>query len=236
MTMDDIIDDLLDELRPLSFRPPITHVYNPLEYARAAYTRYIRLYGNCPKEVILLGMNPGPWGMAQTGVPFGEIRAVKEWLCIEAPVGTPSRLHPKRPVHGFKCSRSEVSGKRLWGWARETFGTPERFFSRFFVANYCPLLFLEASGRNRTPDKLPTAERGILFAACDKALRRAIRLMEPRFVVGVGQFASERARQALSELDLIIGTITHPSPANPKANRGWDTQITQELTRLGIQI
>ena len=236
MTMDDIIDDLLDELRPLRFSSPITHVYNPLEYARAPYTHYLSLYGRCPKEVILLGMNPGPWGMAQTGVPFGEIRAVKEWLCIEAPVGTPSHLHPKRPVHGFKCSRSEVSGKRLWGWARETFRTPDRFFSRFFVANYCPLLFLEASGRNRTPDKLPAAERGILFSACDQALRRAVQLMEPRFVVGVGQFASERARQALSGLDLVIGTITHPSPANPKANRGWGTLVTQELARLGIQI
>jgi single-strand selective monofunctional uracil DNA glycosylase len=236
MIMDDIIDDLLDELRPLRFSSPITHVYNPLEYARAPYTRYLSLFGKCPKEVILLGMNPGPWGMAQTGVPFGEIRAVKEWLCIEAPVGTPSRLHPKRPVHGFKCSRSEVSGKRLWGWARETFGTPKRFFSLFFVANYCPLLFLEASGRNRTPDKLPAAERGILFTACDQALRHVVQLMEPRFVVGVGQFASERARQTLSGLDLVIGTITHPSPANPKANRGWGTLVTRELTRLGIQI
>ena len=236
MIMDDITDDLLDELRPLRFCPPTTHVYNPLQYARAAYTRYLSLYGNCPKEVILLGINPGPWGMAQTGVPFGEIRAVKEWLRIEAPVETPSRIHPKRPVHGFSCSRSEVSGKRLWGWARETFGTPERFFSRFFVANYCPLLFLEASGRNRTPDKLPAAERGILFTACDQALRRAVQLMEPRFVVGVGQFASEPARQALSGLDLVIGTITHPSPANPKANQGWGTLVTQELAEIGIHI
>jgi single-strand selective monofunctional uracil DNA glycosylase len=236
MIMDDITDDLLDELRPLRFCPPTAHVYNPLEYARAPYTHYLKLYGRRPEEVILLGMNPGPWGMAQTGVPFGEIRTVKEWLRIEAPVGTPSRIHPRRPVHGFSCSRSEVSGKRLWGWARETLKTPERFFSRFFVANYCPLLFLEASGRNRTPDKLPAAERGILFTACDRALRRAVQLMEPRFVVGVGQFASERARQALSGFDLVIGTITHPSPANPKANRGWGTLITQELAEIGIHL
>ena len=236
MIMNDITDDLLDELRPLRFPPPITHVYNPFEYARAPYTQYLSFYGRRPKEVILLGMNPGPWGMAQTGVPFGEIRAVKEWLRIEAPVGTPSRIHPKRPVHGFSCSRSEVSGKRLWGWASETFGTPERFFSRFFVANYCPLLFLEASGRNRTPDKLPAAQREILFPACDRALRRAVQHMEPRFVVGVGQFASARARQALTGLDSVIGTITHPSPANPKANRGWAALVTQELAEIGIQI
>ena len=62
-------------------------------------------------------------------------------------------------VLGFECRRSEVSGARLWGWARDRFGTPQRFFERFFVANYCPLAFMEASGANRTPDKLSAAEQ-----------------------------------------------------------------------------
>jgi hypothetical protein len=147
MIMDDIIDDLLDELRPLRFSSPITHVYNPLEYARAPYTDYLSLYGRCPKEVILLGMNPGPWGMAQTGVPFGEIRAVKEWLCIEAPVGTPSRLHPKRPVHGFKCSRSEVSGKRLWGEGNLRDTCP------IFLPLFCGKLLSLALPRGKWPEQ-----------------------------------------------------------------------------------
>jgi len=42
-------------------------------------------------------MNPGPWGMAQTGVPFGEINAVKDWLGINAEVDKPQKQHPKRP-------------------------------------------------------------------------------------------------------------------------------------------
>jgi len=234
--LDTIIDDLLDDLRPLRFNPPISHVYNPLEYARAPYVQYFNRYASRPKEVVLLGMNPGPWGMAQTGVPFGEVSAVKEWLHIEAPVNAPLEMHPKRPVAGFACSRSEVSGKRLWGWARNTFGTPERFFSRFFVANYCPLLFIEASGRNRTPDNLPVADQRPLLAACDRALRRTIQWMQPRFVVGIGRFAAKQAHRALSDLDVIVGTITHPSPANPKANRGWDSLIVKELAAMGIQL
>lgn len=234
--LDTIIDDLLDDLRPLRFSPPISHVYNPLEYARAPYAQYFSRYAGRPKEVVLLGMNPGPWGMAQTGVPFGEVSAVKEWLHIEAPVNTPPEMHPKRPVAGFACSRSEVSGKRLWGWARNTFGTPERFFSRFFVANYCPLLFIEASGRNRTPDNLPVADQRPLLAACDRALRRTIQWIQPRFVVGIGHYAAERAHRALSDFDVIMGTITHPSPANPKANRGWDSLIVKELVAMGIQL
>jgi single-strand selective monofunctional uracil DNA glycosylase len=231
-----ITDALLRDLAHLRFGAPVTHVYNPLQYARNPYEEYLRRYAGRPKETVLLGMNPGPWGMAQTGVPFGTVPAVKEWLGIEAAVGTPSRVHPKRPVQGFNCPRSEMSGNRLWGWAKNTFGTPERFFARFLVLNYCPLLFIEASGRNRTPDKLPAAERAPLFAACDRALVATIEWLEPRHIVGVGRFAQQRARIALSGRQLSIGSITHPSPANPRANKNWDVLVADELHRLGIDV
>jgi len=154
-----IIDDLLDDLKALRFGAPVTHVYNPLEYARKPYSEYCKRYGRPAKEIVLVGMNPGPWGMAQTGIPFGEVSAVKEWMDIEAPVGQPANMHPKRPVMGFGCTRSEVSGKRLWGWAQATFKTPEHFFTRFFVTNYCPLQFIESTGRNRTPNQLRKEEK-----------------------------------------------------------------------------
>jgi single-strand selective monofunctional uracil DNA glycosylase len=230
-----IIDDLLDDLKPLRFAPPVTHVYNPLEYACKPYFQYCQRYGTPAKEIVLIGMNPGPWGMAQTGIPFGEITAVKEWMRIEAPVGQPASMHPKRPVLGFDCRRSEVSGKRLWGWAQTTFKTPAHFFSRFFVANYCPLQFIESSGRNRTPNQLRKDENTVLLAACDKALKRTIEYLKPRYVIGVGKFAQDRARMAISDPNIIVGGITHPSPANPKANRGWDALVQQEFKDLGIK-
>jgi single-strand selective monofunctional uracil DNA glycosylase len=236
MKMDDIIEDLLKELQPLRFGSPITHVYNPLQYARKPYNEYLKRYGGRPKEVILLGMNPGPWGMAQTGIPFGEVSAVKTWLKIEAFVEVPDPIHPKRPVLGFECRRSEVSGRRLWGWAMSVFGTPERFFKRFFVSNYCPLLFIESSGRNQTPNQIRSPERKHLFEACDRALRRTIEWLRPRYVIGVGNFAKERAITALSGIDVIIGSVTHPSPANPKANKGWGRLATKALTDLGITL
>jgi single-strand selective monofunctional uracil DNA glycosylase len=234
MSLAQITGQLLKDLEPLRFGPPVTHVYNPLTYAGKAYARYLALYGQAPKEVLLLGMNPGPWGMAQTGVPFGEVRLVRDWLGIEVPIGAPAQMHPKRPVTGFACTRSEVSGARLWGWVRETFQTPKRFFARFFVANYCPLIFVEASGRNRTPDRLSAAERGPLLAACDRALRRSVEVLAPRHVVGVGKFAETRALQALAGLPVTIGRLTHPSPANPAANRGWGALAARELAELGI--
>jgi single-strand selective monofunctional uracil DNA glycosylase len=231
-----ITNDLVAELEGLRFGPPVTHVYNPLVYARGAWDRYCAKYGRGPKEFVFLGMNPGPYGMAQTGVPFGEVAAVRDWLGIRAKVGAPPHAHPKRPVLGFDCPRSEVSGRRLWGWAAETFDAPEAFFARFFVANYCPLVFMAETGRNVTPDKLARAEREPLFAACDRALRRTVALLEPEILVGVGKFAETRARGALADLPLRIGQVLHPSPASPRANRGWADQALRDLAALGIAV
>jgi single-strand selective monofunctional uracil DNA glycosylase len=227
---------LSDRVSRLKFDAPVTHTYNPLAYARAAHEAYLSRYGAGPKEVVLLGMNPGPFGMAQTGVPFGDVAMVRGWLAIEEKVGTPRQMHEKRPVLGFACTRREVSGTRLWSWAKERFGTPERFFARFFVVNYCPLAFIEASGKNRTPDKLPAVEREALFAACDRALSDIVDVLGPRHVVGIGAFAEARARQALAGRDLNIATILHPSPQSPLANSGWAPRIEAQLEHARIRL
>lgn len=231
-----IARELRDRVRGLAFGPPVSHVYDPLDYAWRPHRAYLERFGRAPREVLLLGMNPGPWGMAQTGVPFGDVRMVREWLGIEAPVGRPAREHARRPVTGFGCHRGEVSGQRLWGWARRRFSTPERFFSRFFVWNYCPLCFIEASGRNRTPDRLPRKERDALYPPCDAALRRVVAALAPRYVVGLGRFAESRAAAALAGIDVTIGFVPHPSPASPQANRAWDLLAERALRRLGIAL
>lgn len=236
LSLVEIARELARSVGGLRFGPPVTHVYNPLDYAWGAHAQYLERFGAAPKEVLFFGMNPGPWGMAQTGVPFGEVSAVRDWLEIDAAIGKPEAEHPKRPVDGFACERSEVSGARIWGWAKDTFGTPERFFERFFIANYCPLSFMEASSRNRTPDKLPAAEREPLFAACDRALLRTVETLEPDLVIGVGVFAEARAKEALVGLDLRIGRILHPSPASPAANRGWAMQASSQLRELGVSL
>jgi single-strand selective monofunctional uracil DNA glycosylase len=227
---------LSDEVDALRFGPPVRHVYNPLAYARAPHEAYLERYGTPGQEALLVGMNPGPFGMGQTGVPFGDIGMVRDWLGIEGRVDAPAGTHPKRPVEGFACARGEVSGARLWGWARDRFATPERFFARFFVVNYCPLMFLEEGGRNRTPDKLPVAERTLLHAVCDRALRATVLALGPRAVIGVGSYGSDAARRALEGLDVAIGTMLHPSPASPKANRGWSTQAEADLRAAGIKL
>jgi single-strand selective monofunctional uracil DNA glycosylase len=228
--------ELARSVGKLGFAAPVTHVYNPLDYAWSAHAAYLERWGQGKKEAILLGMNPGPFGMVQTGVPFGDVALVRDFLGISEKVKQPEHQHPARPILGFDCPRSEVSGTRLWGFARSVFAKPERFFARFFVVNYCPLAFLESSGKNRTPDKLPKAEQALLFEACDHALRRIVAELDPAHVIGVGAFAEARARKALAGLPPRIGTILHPSPASPRANQGWERIAREELREIGITL
>lgn len=217
----------------LSFSEPVSYVYNPLEYAWKSHCSYLRKYGEGKGRVLLIGMNPGPWGMAQTGVPFGEVDNVRDFLGIDEEVKQPDRVHPKRPVQGFDCPRSEVSGRRVWEWAKKRFGCAENFFKDFFVINYCPLCFMEEGGKNRTPDKLRLAERDAVFEVCDVALREFVKVLEPTKIVGIGGFAKKRAMKTLDRAD--IETILHPSPASPMANRGWAPQIEKQFDAMGVE-
>ena len=226
--------DLSTSLAKLRFAPPVTHVYNPLEYAWPCFEAYVRRFASAPKRVVFLGMNPGPFGMVQTGVPFGEVRAVRQWLQLTATIGRPRKEHPRRPITGLECQRSEVSGQRLWGLFSDRFGSAEKFFRHHFVLNYCPLAFMEQTGLNRTPEKLAPGEKEELYAACDRHLREVIHALRPKWVIGVGDFARRRAELVLEGERLRIGQILHPSPANPQANRGWATIATRQLVELGV--
>jgi single-strand selective monofunctional uracil DNA glycosylase len=225
---------LADAVDALQFSEPTSSIYNPLRYAWAGHRRYLEQFAGSPKKVIFLGMNPGPFGMAQTGVPFGEVSLVRDWVGVDVAIERPPNEHPKRPIEGFACQRSEVSGRRLWGLFSEKYPNAGDFFADHFVANYCPLVFMESTGRNRTPDKLPASESAALYACCDAHLRRLVELLEPAWVIGVGAFAEARANDALKGYDLQTARILHPSPASPAANRGWSQQAENQLKALRV--
>lgn len=230
----DLAQELSAKLAMMEFPEPVAYVYDSFDYAFSGYAAYVEKFVQSPKRVFLLGMNPGPWGMAQTGVPFGEISAVRDWMGLRAKIQRPDPEHPKRPIEGFDCTRSEVSGRRLWGLFSERFGRPVNFFKEHFVANYCPLAFMESSARNLTPDKLPVSISQRLEDACDWHLRELVALLQPEWVVGVGGFAEARARQALKGQELKIGRILHPSPASPAANRDWAGTALKQFETQGI--
>lgn len=215
---------------------PVAHVYNPLAYAWGPHEAYCERFGASPKRAVLVGMNPGPWGMGQTGVPFGDVRMVRDWMGITGEVTPPRRAHPKRPVTGFRCTRAEPSGTRLYGWAQDRYQTARRFFDEFFVVNYCPLLFFDEAGKNLTPPQIGARAMQPVDQACDEHLAAVLETLEPLFVVGVGQYAEERARAVVAArgLAMKVGRVLHPSPASPLANRGWAAQAEAQLRELGV--
>ncbi|MDR2863660.1 MAG: single-stranded DNA-binding protein [Puniceicoccales bacterium] len=228
--------DLSAKLGQMSFSAPVAYVYSPLDYARSVHEEYLVRYADSPKKVIFLGMNPGPFGMAQTGVPFGEVDAVRDFLGLFGLVGKPLREHPGKPVEGFGCGRSEVSGRRLWGLFAKRFGSASAFFEKHYVHNFCPLLFLEDTklGKNLTPEQLRTDELRQVNLLCDAFLRRLAVVLRPEVVVGVGGFAEKRAAEALSGMPIRVCKILHPSPASPAANKDWEGAATRALLESGI--
>ncbi|MCB1131303.1 MAG: single-stranded DNA-binding protein [Verrucomicrobiae bacterium] len=228
--------ELADALRGLRFREPVAAVYHPLDYAWEPHVRYLERFGRGRKRVLFLGMNPGPFGMAQTGVPFGEVAAVRDWMGIDEPVSKPADEHPKRPVEGFACTRSEVSGRRLWGLFAERFGTADAFFADHLVLNYCPLVWMSATGANITPDKIGTAEMAPVEEACERHLTTAVATLKPEFLVGVGAYAEAKLQSAAAAAGskAKVCRVLHPSPASPAANRGWAEAATKQLGAAGV--
>ena len=77
----------------------VDHATNPLDYAWPHHVQYLEQWGGLGARVLLLGMNPGPWCMAQTGVPFGATDVAQQFLGIEPrALLTPPNAHPKRPI------------------------------------------------------------------------------------------------------------------------------------------
>lgn len=237
----DIAARLRDRVGRLRFSAPAAYVYNPLDYAWEPHRDYLERWGHAPKDVVFVGMNPGPWGMAQNGVPFGATTPVRDFLGVRGQVARPEPEHPKRPVEGLELEREEVSGTRLWGWVEDVWKTPEAFFASFFVYNFCPLCFLAESGRNVVPEKLAAEEREPLLDSCADALRDAVRALGARRVIGVGVWAESQCARALDGLEIDgrgveVGRVLHPSPASPKANRGWAEAATAELRAQGVPL
>ena len=226
--------DLCAALKPARFlSDTVACVYNPLEYAAGPHETYLRSFGGGKKRCLFLGMNPGPWGMAQTGIPFGEIEHVRSWMGISGTVRPPEKTHPRKPVSGFSCTRSEVSGRRFWGLMKKRYPAAGDFFAEHFVANYCPLLFLDSSGRNITPDKLSKEQRNLLEEACNLHLFRTVEILGPEYLVGVGLYAEKKMKTLFSD-EYHILSILHPSPASPKANRGWEEEAVRALVEAGV--
>jgi single-strand selective monofunctional uracil DNA glycosylase len=231
MSLVSLAKKLRQETHALKF-PSAAFVYEPLDYAWPVAEKYLKL-GAGNKRVVFVGMNPGPFCMGQTGVPFGEVSLVRDWMKLEGKIGRPKHEHPKRPVLGLASTRSEVSGKRLWGAIAQKFPIAEKFFEQGIILNYCPLLFLGESGANLTPDKLTKKERDAVEAICDAHLADALKAIAPDVAIGVGQYATDKLRMVSPE-KIRVASILHPSPASPAANKDWIGSVRKSLAEVKL--
>ena len=210
-------------------------VYNPLAYAWEPHRAYLELASGGGAKTLLLGMNPGPHGMGQMGIPFAATSVVRELLKItNLEVGQPRKPHPKRPISGLDWPKEEVSGTRLWGLLANEYGSAESIFKSVFLLNHCPLmLFSGERATNITPDKITGPTTKALLERCDKHLREVVDIMQIERVIGVGRYSEKRALNALSGIDISVTTCWHPSPASPLANRNkgedWKKNVRNVL-------
>ena len=210
-------------------------VYNPLMYAWDIHEEFIRVSGGRGAKTILMGMNPGPHGMGQMGVPFAATSVVRDLLGISGiDVSKPAISHPKRPVNGLAHPKEEVSGTRLWGLLQDRYGGADQIFQNVFIVNHCPLMILHGPrGTNVTPNNVSGPAVRDLLERCDQHLMEVVMALGAEQVIGIGKYAEKRANLALGEMGIRVMTCWHPSPASPLANRNggkdWRENVSAVL-------
>ncbi|MFB6344166.1 MAG: uracil-DNA glycosylase family protein [bacterium] len=215
-----VTEDLNERIKGLTFEEKVEWYYNPLDYAFEVHKAYLKSFGNDTKTGFFLGMNPGPWGMAQTGIPFTDPHIARDWMGLpERPIGTPPNEREDRPVDGWSSDRKEASGQKLHGYFRNIFGSLDAFFETNIVMNYCPLVMFSEEATNLTPEDLLKDDRQALFDICDPYLGDLIEFYDPDVFVGIGRFGQRRLMELTERTEEEVAYLPHPSPASPIATR-----------------
>jgi single-strand selective monofunctional uracil DNA glycosylase len=226
-------------------------IWNPGLYAASWHALFRKEYPASAGCILVFGLNPGPYGMAQTGIPFTDLKRLREHLprlakglerrgCSLAGVGlAPRSLRP------YLSRTFESSAVRVYRFLSRGWGSAEDGWRSVVVANPCSLLFMDAAGENRTPADLVGAvsrRTGSLVAArrlrerCNAlrrlAAREAVRVLSPRGVVLLGKDAQRAMQTGIAPLlgpDSILGW-EHPARAVPDR---WAMGLLEEIKRRG---
>ncbi|XP_037927861.1 single-strand selective monofunctional uracil DNA glycosylase-like [Teleopsis dalmanni] len=229
----EIEKELNEKLR--HYRAPIediTHIYNPVEYAADLHCEYLRKYLDRPKRVVFLAVHPEQNGMAQTGVPFGNVSTVRDMMKLCGEVKQPNRLHPKHPVLGLNCHINEPSGVRFWGLMDKIAGSLDTFSEQCFVHTFCPLLFFNEYGRTIEPCVLPFEIKYPMRDLLVEALCKEMKLVQPEIIVVTGNYVyNGLQRSELYAKTLLVMTNPHPWVPN---NHNWVRRSERWLYQYDI--
>jgi Uracil DNA glycosylase superfamily. len=207
---------------------------NVFSYAIDPFLEYLEKAERGSVRTLYLGMNPGPYGMYRTGIPFCDFVTKREFLKITASVD--ETFIDVDAVRGEKPDekRREVSGMRLWGLFESVYHSPERFFSSSLVLSYSPLIFFRSEGRraNIALSDVKSLDRKRIEKVSDEFLKRYIKELKCDTLVGIGDYA-HRALVRCSDGERLL-KIAHPSPANPAANGDWAGRTYCYLKSEGV--
>lgn len=203
-------------------------IYNPLEYCLDPFIQYLEKGGE-KRDIVFLGMNPGPFGMMQNGIPFGASNFVNNYLNIEKDFDKQKieKEHPKYKIIGKNIERQEISGTKLWGLIQSFYPDSNTFLENQIVLNYLQLAILDKEkGKNITPDKLNKDVRTKIENICDNQLREILDILESKVLIGVGKYSYDSLLRVKKNEKVI--KINHPSPLNARYFKTW-TEDTKKL-------
>ncbi len=242
-----------EDLAPALRRATGWRIWNPGLYGETWHARFRRLYRPGQHPLVVFGLNPGPYGMAQTGIPFTDIRRLVSALPdlaaelrgrgerVEPPGLAPPGLRPY-------LSRSfESSAVRVYRFLKKGWGGAERGWTEVVVANPCTLLFIDpAEGKNRTPADLARAARlrgsgrdqvrelvesfGRIRIRCAV---ESIEALSPRGAILLGKDVQAALGPALRRIlgEARVIPWEHPARAVPES---WASGLLSALRRRGL--
>jgi len=244
----------------LAALPPVGDLValDPTRYCRSAWAAYLQMAARLGC-VLVVGMNPGPHGMAQTGVPFTDPWIVDE-LDLQAPradvppadipaVG--SWRHRSHRARGVLGSKREESAKRLWPLLREICApyaavgpsadkiaeATRRVCNEVLLVNALPICWLDPAGKNVSAEQVekraPAQVREGLRDLVNEWLQAVADILRPAAVIGVGRWA----REFVTDLDVdhfveipFRDGIKHPSPS-AGSEAAWRAEAEPILRR-----
>jgi len=208
-------------------------VWNPALYALDIYQEYLTKFPPEPGAILALGLNPGPYGMAQTGIPFTDCRTASGALGMEmtipgkAPDDLISRL---KKANGKWRGTYERSSLGMYRFLILAWGDIKTAYRNWFVGNPCPLLFLDPERWNVTPADPRLRRMKEVGELRQRAVIGFSEILNPRGIVCFGKDVAKAVGEvAIRQVgpDRVV-FYEHPARAVPEK---WAAGLLQELTQ-----
>ncbi|XP_073819638.1 uncharacterized protein isoform X2 [Musca autumnalis] len=187
-------------------------IYNPLDYdAAKIHKDYLKRYLKGPKRVLFVTMNPASHGELQTGIPFGHMPTIREYMKLKSTIIDSPVPHPSEDEE----QERENNSIYFWQMIREIFYSQNFFLSKFFqqrfVHSFCPLAFIDGEKQFVTLENLPDKTyRKEVTKACVHILEKQLKLLQPDMVIVMGGYVHGNMQRSKYCKTKLLPQIPNP--------------------------